>query len=376
MSLSMHLCVRSLRQTRHVVPKHFATRIQFLSHMEKCTKTSVAALSQLALENPYNDTKDVERVEVLLIKNLLAGGGKEPKQMNPNLGSTTTSSNRNIDAVEKRSCMSEKGQCNYKSQLVWQDILVGPRNDGNYGGMFSKNYSNLIGVSHEMWYCTNIGKKCPKKHSKENIVECNAMDRMLSGKLSHTSVVERISRSGPSPEQLSLVLLKLREELPNFFEGRHRYSLYSKDILFVNKITRTTTRTLKSYKYIMSLMAYAGKLFWSRASLDVLRITKHSEDNTIKVRWTAKGIPWYQLPFLLLSGKPQSLFYRYVDGFSIFEVGRDGLVHCHRLDKVMPTSTPERQKWSLRMQVLALLGLAEITHEPCEAFQVKSQEIK
>ena len=154
----------------------------------------------------------MERVEVVLIKNLLAGRGKELKQMK-NLGSTTTSFNRNIDAVEKRSCKSEKGHCNYKSQLVWQDILIGPRNDGNYGGIFSKRYSNLIGVSHEMWYCTNIDKKCPKKHLKEVIVECNAMDRMLSSKLSHTSVIERISRSGPSPEQLSLVLLKLREEV-------------------------------------------------------------------------------------------------------------------------------------------------------------------
>ena len=26
--------------------------------------------------------------------------------------------------------------------------------------------------------------------------------------------------------------------------------------------------------------------------------------------------------------------YRYLDGFSVFEVGSDGLIHCHRLHKV------------------------------------------
>ena len=63
----------------------------------------------------------------------------------------------------------------------------------------------------------------------------------------------------------------------------------------------------------MKSMQFAGKLFWSQVSFEVIRITKHVEDNTIRLRWTAKGIPWYQVPFFVLTGKPQSsLFYRYM----------------------------------------------------------------
>ena len=36
---------------------------------------------------------------------------------------------------------------------------------------------------------------------------------------------------------------------------------------------------------------------------------------------------------------------------------------------MMPTSTPERQRSSLRAQILAMLGLAEIERGACEAFQ-------
>ncbi|XP_028394983.1 uncharacterized protein C6orf136 homolog isoform X2 [Dendronephthya gigantea] len=205
---------------------------------------------------------------------------------------------------------------------------------------------NLVGVNDEMWYLAKIDGECPKKDLRDNVVQLrNSIVQNKAQCSKDDSVIKRRTSSGPSSEQLALVHLKLREELPSFFYGHHQYSIYSKNILFDNKLTRTRTRTLKSYKYIMNLMAYAGRFFWTGATLDIIRITKHSEDNTIRVRWTAKGIPWYRLPFFSLSGKPQSLFYRYVDGFSIFEVGRDGLVHCHRLDKVIPASTPERQTW-------------------------------
>ena len=115
------------------------------------------------------------------------------------------SSNRNI---EKRPCTSENGQCSYKNQLVWQDALMGPKQ-----GEILNEHSNLIGVSHEMWYCTNIDDTCPKKHWEGDIVEFSVMDRMQGSKARGNSVVEWATRSGPSSEQLSLVLLRLREEV-------------------------------------------------------------------------------------------------------------------------------------------------------------------
>ena len=145
----------------------------------------------------------------MLIKNLLAANELIQTK---NSDRTTANSDTNIAAVEQRPCMSENGKCNYKTQIVWQNVLMGPNNDGNLSEVF-KEHSNLIGVSHEMWYCTSIDDRCPKKHSGKHTLESDAMDRMMSSKVKDSSVVERTSKSGPSPEQLSLVFLRLREEV-------------------------------------------------------------------------------------------------------------------------------------------------------------------
>ena len=41
------------------------------------------------------------------------------------------------------------------------------------------------------------------------------------------------------------------------------------------------------------------------------------------------------------------LLCRYLDGFSVFEVGSDGLIHCHRLHKVIPYHKPSSGHASL-----------------------------
>ncbi|CAB4003124.1 Hypothetical predicted protein [Paramuricea clavata] len=208
MGLSMHFCMHSLRQIRHavpgVVPKYCTARIQFLSHVERCRKLSAAASSQTAVEKPYNDTKGVERVEVLLIKNLLA---VDKLEQGKDLVTKATSSN--IAVVEKQPCMLENRHCKYK--FVSQDILLGPRHAAKQGEIL-KEHSNLIGITHEIWYCTKIDDMCPKTPLKGGIVEFSVMDGVQCSKMKDMSVFERATRSGPSSEQLSLVLLRLREE--------------------------------------------------------------------------------------------------------------------------------------------------------------------
>jgi hypothetical protein len=140
-----------------------------------------------------------------LIKNLLAVNKLEQRK---DLVTKATSSN--IAVVEKQPCMLENRHCNYK--LVSQDILLAPRHAAKQGEIL-KEHSNLIGISHEIWYCTKIDDMCTKTPLKGGIVEFSVMDGVQCSKMKDMSVVERATRSGPSSEQLSLVLLRLREEV-------------------------------------------------------------------------------------------------------------------------------------------------------------------
>ena len=55
------------------------------------------------------------------------------------------------------------------------------------------------------------------------------------------------------------------------------------------------------YKLQVQCYRWMKKLFWTDLNIDILKLTKHSEDNTIKVRWQVRGLPKYNIPFMLMS---------------------------------------------------------------------------
>ena len=165
----------------------------------------------------------MEQIEILLIKTLLAEN--KPEQ-GKELGIKTTEI-KNIAAVEKRPCASVDGQCNYRNQLLWQEILLGSKNVKKQVSM--KDYSNLFGISDEMWYCMNTDDACPKKRLQESVVQFGRVDVMRCSSLKDRTIVERSARSGPSSEQLSRILLRLREEVSiklnkSFYQAASTYT--------------------------------------------------------------------------------------------------------------------------------------------------------
>lgn len=90
----------------------------------------------------------------------------------------------------------------------------------------------------------------------------------------------------------------------------------------------------------MALLRTVGHLKFAYVSLEVLKITKHPEDHTIKVRWRVRGISAMKVmlnfwKFRLWQLKEvfahQEAWY---DGFSTFSVGHDGLIIKHVADRV------------------------------------------
>lgn len=163
-------------------------------------------------------------------------------------------------------------------------------------------------------------------------------------------------------EKLDLVFERLRLELPGFFMSNHDYSMYSNDVEFINGLINVRTRGRLPYQLTLSLWRLLCLCYYAEARLDVLKLTKHPEDGSVRARWRIKGLPFHSL-LLRFYRKDKSHLYRSYDAFSTFYVGQDGLIHCHRVEKVMPAQPPVLPRvTSLLAGALVALGLQE--HRP------------
>ncbi|KAG7225354.1 hypothetical protein INR49_027337 [Caranx melampygus] len=124
------------------------------------------------------------------------------------------------------------------------------------------------------------------------------------------------------------------EPLPNFFIKNHDYSMYSSDVEFINGLMNTKTRGRVLYQLTLSLWRLLCLCYYAEARLEVLKLTKHMEDGTIKARWRIRGLPVHSL-LLRFYRKDKSHLYRSYDAFSTFYIGQDGLIHCHKVEKMM-----------------------------------------
>uniref|UniRef100_UPI0037E983C0 uncharacterized protein C6orf136 homolog n=1 Tax=Semicossyphus pulcher TaxID=241346 RepID=UPI0037E983C0 len=163
-------------------------------------------------------------------------------------------------------------------------------------------------------------------------------------------------------EKLALMYERLRIELPSFFMKTHDYSMYCRDLEFINDLLHTRTRGRAVYQLTVSMWRFLCMCYYADAQLEVLKLTKHLEDGTIKARWRIRGLPLYSL-LLRFYRKDKSQLYRSYDAFSTFYIGQDGLIHCHKVEKMMPAQPPVLPRvTSLLAGALVALGVQE--HRP------------
>ncbi|XP_043476733.1 uncharacterized protein LOC122507857 [Leptopilina heterotoma] len=167
----------------------------------------------------------------------------------------------------------------------------------------------------------------------------------------------------PSKEQLEFIYEKLKKDLPQLFVRTFDYRIYHKDFVFENNIRGTRTIGIFPYVRQISLLRTVGHLRFAYVKLDILKITIHPEDDSVKVRWRIAGLPGFKV-FLMFwkfnvfklseSIKHQEAWY---DGFSTFYIGADGLISKHMADKMMPDQDSEKEKKKEPSPVAAKLTL-------------------
>nr|SVE75882.1 EOG090X09QP [Daphnia hispanica] len=196
-------------------------------------------------------------------------------------------------------------------------------------------------------------------------LSCNERLLLSTGAISEQNSNNIENQGLPSPSQLQHVFDVLSTTLPRLFIQPMNYKIYSQDIVFDNRIRGTRTVGLFNYVKQVALLRCVGHLKYAYVRFEVLKITQHPEEGTIKVRWRICGISglkvllqfWrYKLwQWKELLQKQESWY----DGFSTFHVSSKGLVTLHVADKMMPDDdkATETNKGILAAKLALLLGL-------------------
>nr|CAG4637184.1 EOG090X09QP [Ceriodaphnia reticulata]SVE73063.1 EOG090X09QP [Ceriodaphnia reticulata] len=197
-------------------------------------------------------------------------------------------------------------------------------------------------------------------------LSCNERLLLSNGVGSENSApLNQQNQGSPSLSQLQNVFDVLSSTLPKIFIQPMDYRIYSQDIVFENRIRGTRTVGLYNYVKQVALLRCVGHLKFAYVRFEILKITQHPEDGTIKVRWRISGISGLKVllqfwRFKLWQWKEilqkQESWY---DGFSTFHVNSSGLVTLHVADKMMPDDEriTEKNKSPLAAKLALLLGL-------------------
>ncbi|KAJ8377919.1 hypothetical protein AAFF_G00249820 [Aldrovandia affinis] len=241
-----------------------------------------------------------------------------------------------------------------KEETISLCVLLGPRDGGGQRTLMEVPLFELTGLSELL--------ASGSANSSKFLFPITTVDGRREDDISTERGEGMDEREREREEKLSLMHEKMRNELPRFFLKSHDYSMYSPDVEFINALINTKTRGRVLYQLSLSLWKLLCACYFADVRLKVLKLSKHSEDGTVRARWQVNGLPFHLL-LLRFYRKDKRSLYRTYDAYSTFYLGPDGLVHCHRVDKVMPAQPPVLPRvTSVLAGVLVALGLQE--HRP------------
>ncbi|XP_046403370.1 uncharacterized protein LOC124168986 [Ischnura elegans] len=190
-----------------------------------------------------------------------------------------------------------------------------------------------------------LNAKDVSRTASEDSKASSFSENVLQAKVSDSSdSIDKALRGKPTNEHLQRVFSVLSDTLPKLFIQPMDYSIYSPDLVFENNLRGTRTVGLYNYIKQVALLRTIGHLRFAYVKFEILKITMHPEDNSVKIRWRIRGISGLKVMFQFWKfrlWKWREIFESqdaWYDGFSTFYVGGDGLVYLHVADKMMPDS--------------------------------------
>ncbi|XP_022203710.2 uncharacterized protein LOC111060353 [Nilaparvata lugens] len=171
--------------------------------------------------------------------------------------------------------------------------------------------------------------------------------------------------SKPSIDQLENIQQVLSKDLPYIFVRPMDYNIYDSNLIFENNYRGVRLVGLSNYVTSISLMKLGSHLKFAYVKFEIINITKHPEEGSVKLRWRIRGLSGLKVFLLFWRIKVWKLkdtikdHETWYDGFSVFYVNGEGKIYKHVLDKMQPDDDKEElvHKTPLAAKLGLLLGL-------------------
>jgi len=150
----------------------------------------------------------------------------------------------------------------------------------------------------------------------------------------------------PAGPNLEKVAFNLTNDLLNLFLRRQNWRMYHPNLIFEDNIRGKIIEGLDAYIRTMNLVRIIAHIRFVYVRFHILKITKHPENGTIKIRWRIAGLgPGRMLlryfpDQLWLNGQMDRTAPSWYDGLSTFHVNNDDIIFKHVVDRVTRDEDP------------------------------------
>lgn len=157
-------------------------------------------------------------------------------------------------------------------------------------------------------------------------------------------------KDGPSPEQMHKIKEKLEKTVCKLFSGRQDYSILHKNIVLENNLFGDNKTSVGLLAYGMEILKLRLRIHacFSNTSVQLQSVTMLEQNGVIRIHWRLRGVSQLQtLKFWRIFQNKKTISnddYEWLEAFSYFHIGKDGLVHKHRIDRMIPDDTSGTDK--------------------------------
>jgi len=154
---------------------------------------------------------------------------------------------------------------------------------------------------------------------------------------------EKEAKKGPNLERVAYVL---SHDLLNIFLKSQEWEMYHPNMVLQDNIRGKRFEGLDQYMKIVNLLKLTAHIRFVYVRFHILKMTKHPEDGTIRVRWRIAGLGMVRMLVryfpdkMWMKGNMERAAPSWYDGISTFHVGGDDRIYKHTLDRLEGDDSP------------------------------------
>jgi len=155
--------------------------------------------------------------------------------------------------------------------------------------------------------------------------------------------LEKEPKKGPNLERVAYVL---SHDLLNMFLKSQEWEMYHPNMILQDNIRGKRFEGLDQYMKIVNLLKLTAHIRFVYVRFHILKMTKHPEDGTIRVRWRIAGLGMVRMLVryfpdkMWMKGNMERAAPSWYDGISTFHVGGDDRIYKHTLDRLEGDNSP------------------------------------